>query len=85
MPTEIPKEIEDISATLKAHTEEIRKRVLRSHKIEEYPQIEKTKILDGIGFARSYTMQGVLKYHGMADWKLRTAFFSSVSINELKI
>lgn len=35
----------------------------------------------GIAAARAYPMQGVLKYHGLADWRFRTAFLPSISVN----
>jgi diphosphomevalonate decarboxylase len=35
----------------------------------------------GVAAARAYPMQGVLKYHGLADWRLRTAFLPSISVN----
>ncbi len=35
----------------------------------------------GRAAARAFPMQGVLKYHGLADWAYRTAFLPSISIN----
>ncbi len=35
----------------------------------------------GRAAARAYPMQGVLKYHGLADWAYRTAFLPSISLN----
>jgi len=35
----------------------------------------------GRAAARAFPMQGVLKYHGLADWAFRTAFLPSISIN----
>jgi mevalonate pyrophosphate decarboxylase len=35
----------------------------------------------GAAAARAYPMQGVLKYHGLADWQYRTAFLPSISLN----
>lgn len=35
----------------------------------------------GRAAARAYPMQGVLKYHGLADWSYRTAFLPSISLN----
>ena len=35
----------------------------------------------GVAAARAYPMQGVLKYHGLADWQWRTAFLPSISVN----
>jgi diphosphomevalonate decarboxylase len=35
----------------------------------------------GCAAARAYPMQGVLKYHGLADWQRRIAFLPSISLN----
>ncbi len=35
----------------------------------------------GRAAARAYPMQGVLKYHGLADWAYRIAFLPSISLN----
>ena len=35
----------------------------------------------GTAAARAYPIQGILKYHGMADWHWRTAYFPSISLN----
>lgn len=35
----------------------------------------------GRAAARAHPMQGVLKYHGLADWTYRTAFLPSISLN----
>jgi len=36
---------------------------------------------EGIAAARAYPIQGILKYHGMANWDLRTAYLPSISVN----
>jgi diphosphomevalonate decarboxylase len=36
---------------------------------------------EGIAAARAYPIQGILKYHGMVDWGLRTAYLPSISLN----
>jgi diphosphomevalonate decarboxylase len=35
----------------------------------------------GVAAARAYPIQGILKYHGMADWEWRTAYMPSISVN----
>jgi diphosphomevalonate decarboxylase len=35
----------------------------------------------GRAAAQAYPMQGVLKYHGLADWQQRIAFLPSISLN----
>ncbi len=35
----------------------------------------------GAAAARAYPIQGVLKYHGLWDWSLRTAYLPSISVN----
>jgi diphosphomevalonate decarboxylase len=35
----------------------------------------------GAAAAKAYPIQGVLKYHGLADWRWRTAYLPSISVN----
>ncbi len=34
----------------------------------------------GVAAARAYPIQGILKYHGIADWHWRTAYLPSISV-----
>lgn len=49
--------------------------------IEPYPTLTALGNPRGVAAARAYPIQGILKYHGMADWGLRTAYMPSISVN----
>ncbi|MBP1468990.1 GHMP kinase [Candidatus Chloroploca sp. M-50] len=49
--------------------------------VAPYPRQLPPTNLHGIAAARAYPMQGVLKYHGLADWQQRIAFLPSISVN----
>ncbi len=46
-----------------------------------YPQQLPAGNPQGTAAARAFAMQGVLKYHGLADWDWRTAYLPSISLN----
>ncbi|RLT52995.1 MAG: GHMP kinase [Chloroflexi bacterium] len=46
-----------------------------------YPQQLPAGNPEGTAAARAFVMQGVLKYHGLADWDWRTAYLPSISLN----
>ena len=46
-----------------------------------YPQQLPAGNPEGTAAARAFAMQGVLKYHGLADWDWRTAYLPSISLN----
>jgi diphosphomevalonate decarboxylase len=48
---------------------------------EPYPAFPAGGRREGVAAARAYPIQGILKYHGMADWGLRTAYLPSISVN----
>ncbi|MFV9505124.1 MAG: diphosphomevalonate/mevalonate 3,5-bisphosphate decarboxylase family protein [Oscillochloridaceae bacterium umkhey_bin13] len=49
--------------------------------VPDYPRQLPDPRLRGCAAARAYPMQGVLKYHGLADWTARIAFLPSISVN----
>ncbi len=49
--------------------------------VEAYPTFSAAGQPEGAAAARAYPIQGILKYHGMADWGLRTAYLPSISVN----
>jgi diphosphomevalonate decarboxylase len=49
--------------------------------VEPYPRSLPPPNERGQAAARAYPMQGVLKYHGLSDWQLRTAYLPSISVN----
>ncbi len=48
---------------------------------EAYPRFPEGGQPEGAAAARAYPIQGILKYHGLADWGLRTAYLPSISVN----
>lgn len=48
---------------------------------DEYPRLIQPGNPQGAAAARAYPMQGVLKYHGLADWDWRIGFLPSISVN----
>ncbi len=48
---------------------------------QKYPRRDWNGRAEGSATAKAYVMQGILKYHGLADWHWRTAFMPSLSIN----
>lgn len=55
---------------------------LRAHgaSLPDYPKLAPGRAR-GMAAARAYPIQGVLKYHGLWDWALRTAYLPSISVN----
>jgi len=49
--------------------------------IEPYPRQPLQGRSSGVAAARAYPIQGILKYHGLADWRLRIAYLPSISVN----
>lgn len=48
--------------------------------LQEYPAFDSPADPRGRAAARAHPMQGILKYHGLADWQWRTAFLPSISV-----
>jgi diphosphomevalonate decarboxylase len=48
---------------------------------EPYPLVISGGQPEGVAAARAYPIQGILKYHGLVDWDLRTAYLPSISVN----
>ena len=81
MITNIPEHFRDTVDTMRADHQKILN-LLASYgfEIEDYPDLRGQGQPDGVN-ARAYPIQGVLKYHGMADWEWRTTFLPSISVN----
>lgn len=82
MATEIPAGFEEIAvemaeaqATLRGRLDEM------GYVIDDYPTRLGLGNPEGVAAARAYPIQGVLKYHGMPDWRWRTAYLPSISLN----
>ena len=65
--TSIPAGYEKISRQIKKDSSEVLERILKTRSIEAFPKIPKKKQLNGVGAAEAFPIQGVLKYHGLAD------------------
>ncbi|MGI6368110.1 MAG: diphosphomevalonate/mevalonate 3,5-bisphosphate decarboxylase family protein [Anaerolineae bacterium] len=48
---------------------------------EAYPASLPAGLPNGTAAARAWPIQGILKYHGLANWGLRTAYLPSISVN----
>ena len=53
----------------------------RGFQVPPYPALSAGGAPQGRAAARAYPIQGILKYHGLADWRLRTAYLPSISVN----
>jgi diphosphomevalonate decarboxylase len=80
--TQIPKGFEEIAATMRAANGDILA-ALHKHGIafEDYPTFTQPGNPSGAAAAKAHPMQGILKYHGLADWDWRTAYLPSISVN----
>ncbi len=81
MSTSVPPDFADIAAAMaddhRAILDGLRARGIR---LEAYPRLEGRGRARGAAAERAYPMQGVLKYHGLADWDWRIAYLPSVSL-----
>lgn len=62
---------QEILAALAAH----------GYTIADYPEQVPPPRAHHAAAARAYPMQGILKYHGLADWQTRIAYLPSISLN----
>ena len=82
MITTYPPEFENSIAEMTAVHADILSALERADlAIEDYPDLSNYGRGNGVAAARAYAMQGILKYHGLADWTWRTAYLPSISIN----
>jgi diphosphomevalonate decarboxylase len=82
MTTNIPDGFAEIVPAMQAANARIT-RALAEHAIAvaPYPTALPAANERGAAAAQAFPMQGVLKYHGLADWSYRTAFLPSISVN----
>jgi diphosphomevalonate decarboxylase len=80
--TNIPSSFTDLAPAMAAAQQRILA-ALAAHAIpvQPYPATLPAPNERGSAAARAFPMQGVLKYHGLADWRYRTAFLPSISLN----
>ena len=82
MKTAIPDGFHDVSAALRCdHECIVQSLVERGLGAEPSPHLASTGARAGVAAAKAYPIQGVLKYHGLADWHWRTAYLPSISVN----
>jgi diphosphomevalonate decarboxylase len=80
-PTDIPAGFEAIAADMRAVNDGILRHLADAgYVIPDYPSFEHPGNPTGRAAARAHPMQGILKYHGLADWRWRTAFLPSISV-----
>ncbi len=81
MSTFIPPRFREIAGYMHAAHDAILD-LLHKHQfiIPDYPRFDAPGNPHGVAAARAHPMQGILKYHGLADWEWRTAFLPSVSV-----
>lgn len=79
--TTYPPNFEDMVAPMRAAHEKILAKLSQSgYAIQPYPVFDAPGNPEGAAAAKAHPMQGILKYHGLADWQWRTAFLPSVSV-----
>ncbi|WP_245863164.1 diphosphomevalonate/mevalonate 3,5-bisphosphate decarboxylase family protein [Candidatus Viridilinea mediisalina] len=80
--TTIPNGFADTVAPMRAAHERILA-TLADHRlpVAPFPRSLPAPRERGCAAARAYPMQGVLKYHGLADWQHRIAYLPSISLN----
>jgi phosphomevalonate decarboxylase len=79
--TTVPVSYVDLIEPMASADAELRA-ALRAHGLrwEAYPDLTGAARVRGVAAALAYPMQGVLKYHGLSDWKYRIAFLPSISL-----
>jgi diphosphomevalonate decarboxylase len=79
--TTLPAGFESIATEMRAAHESIVARLRKlGYAIPDYPCFDTPGNPRGRAAARAHPMQGILKYHGLADWRWRTAFLPSISV-----
>ena len=79
--TSIPSGFESIADEMREAHERVTARLRADgYMLQEYPAFDAPGDPHGRAAARAHPMQGILKYHGLADWQWRTAFLPSISV-----
>jgi phosphomevalonate decarboxylase len=79
--TQIPSTYVDMVAPMRLAHEQIVEALARhGYAVEDYPRLGAGNPT-GEAAAKAYPIQGILKYHGLADWRWRTAYLPSISVN----
>jgi diphosphomevalonate decarboxylase len=81
MSTNIPRGFKEIAGFMHAANDDILDALHRNNiTFPAYPAFDQPGNPRGVAAARAHPMQGILKYHGLADWEWRTAFLPSISV-----
>lgn len=81
MHTHIPAAYADLAASMAADDVAIRTALAADGiTFAPWPDLRGSARAAGTAAARAHPMQGVLKYHGLADWDYRTAYLPSISL-----
>ncbi len=79
--TKIPAEYQKEAEEDRKYFKEIFQQIKKEYNTKSYPTKITTKQTNNkTATAIAYPIQGILKYHGMPDWKYRTAYFPSISL-----
>ena len=81
MTTHIPRGFKEIAGFMHAANDDILDALARHGlTFPDYPALGPPGNARGVAAAKAHPMQGILKYHGLADWDWRTAFLPSISV-----
>jgi diphosphomevalonate decarboxylase len=82
MSTNIPRGFKEIAGFMHAAHDDILDALQRCGiTFPDYPKFDRPGNPRGAAAAKAHPMQGILKYHGLADWDWRTAYLPSISVN----
>jgi diphosphomevalonate decarboxylase len=80
-PTSIPDGFDAIAGEMRAVNDAVLAHLARAgYVIPVYPVFDAPGDPRGVAAATAHPMQGILKYHGLADWSWRTAYLPSISV-----
>jgi len=81
MGTFVPHGFREIAGLMHAAHDDILDALARHGiRFPDYPSFDQPGNPCGVAAAKAHPMQGILKYHGLADWQWRTAFMPSISV-----
>ena len=83
MGTFVPRGFREIAGLMHAAHDDILDALARHGiRFPDYPSFDQPGNPCGVAAAKAHPMQGILKYHGLADWQWRTAFMPSISVQQ---
>lgn len=82
MQTNVPEAyLDTIDPMRQTHDVLLRKLQASNIAVADFPSTLPQANPAGASAAKAYPIQGILKYHGMSDWRWRTTFLPSISVN----